>query len=106
MFIVYVLYSPAFDKRYIGFTSDVEKRLASHNFLATKGYTIRYRPWNLVHTETFDTKSDAMRREKELKSARGRAFIRELLTKNIDTSCSIQLTMLQKKPLLQAVMAF
>ncbi|NBP70995.1 MAG: GIY-YIG nuclease family protein, partial [Cytophagia bacterium] len=39
MFTVYALHSPAHDKLYIGFTSDIEKRLASHNALATKGYT-------------------------------------------------------------------
>ncbi|MCZ8217502.1 MAG: GIY-YIG nuclease family protein [Cyclobacteriaceae bacterium] len=83
MFTVYALHSPAHDKLYIGFTSDIEKRLESHNSLATKGYTLKYRPWNLVYTETFDSKSDAMRREKELKSARGRAFIWELIKKNI-----------------------
>jgi putative endonuclease len=82
MFTVYVLYSPSHNKLYIGYTADIEKRMASHNFLATKGYTIKHRPWNLVYTEVFEAKSDAMRREKELKSARGRVFIRELLTKS------------------------
>jgi putative endonuclease len=46
-FSVYVLYSPLYDKIYIGHTSDLESRLLSHNFLATKGYTLRYRPWTL-----------------------------------------------------------
>ena len=77
MFIVYILYSEKFDKIYIGFTSDLEKRILSHNHLATKGWTIKFRPWSVVHTEKFDTKAAAMNREKELKSARGRKFIRE-----------------------------
>ncbi|SKB44189.1 GIY-YIG catalytic domain-containing protein [Sphingobacterium nematocida] len=47
MFTVYVLYSPAYDKIYIGFTSDLESRLKSHNELAKKGWTIRFRPWEL-----------------------------------------------------------
>ena len=77
MFTVYVLFSIRFNKIYIGYTSNLDQRLLSHNKLATKGYTIRYRPWEVVYTENFDTKSEALKREKELKSARGRKFIWE-----------------------------
>ncbi|HTH56889.1 MAG TPA: GIY-YIG nuclease family protein [Cyclobacteriaceae bacterium] len=72
MFTVYVLYSASFDRIYVGYTSDLEDRLRSHNFLATKGYTTKFRPWTLVYTEPYATKPEALRREKELKSARGR----------------------------------
>ncbi len=81
MYHVYVLHSPSFDKIYIGFTSDLEARIKSHNYLATKGFTIRYRPWKLVYTEEYNTKSEAMKRERQLKSARGREFIRSLISK-------------------------
>jgi putative endonuclease len=47
----------------------------SHNELGTKGYTLRYRPWRLIYTESFLLKLDAMKREKQLKSAKGREFI-------------------------------
>ena len=77
MFWVYVLYSEAFDKIYIGYTSDLASRVESHNKLATKGWTLRYRPWALVYFKSFKTKPEAMKREKELKTARGRKFIRE-----------------------------
>jgi putative endonuclease len=70
-----VLHSPAFKKIYIGFTSDLDKRLLAHNQLATKGYTIRFRPWTLVYSEEFESKKMAMLREKHLKSAAGRNFI-------------------------------
>ncbi len=75
MFKVYVLYSVNFDKIYIGYTSDIEQRLLSHNEFATKGYTLRFRPWELLYTESYEIKKDAMRREKALKSARGRKWI-------------------------------
>jgi putative endonuclease len=81
MFWVYVLHSPIFDKIYIGFTSDLESRMRSHNVLATKGWTIKFRPWTLLYSETFANKALAMRREKELKSAKGRTFIRNLLVR-------------------------
>ena len=76
-FHVYVLHSVEFDQIYIGFTSDLVARLRSHNELATKGWTVRYRPWTLIHSESFETKAEAMKREGALKTARGRKFIRE-----------------------------
>ena len=79
MYTVYVLYSKQHDKLYIGFTSNLEARLKSHNELGKKGFTVRYRPWKLIHTETFENKTDAMRREKQLKSGQGRAWIRKHL---------------------------
>jgi putative endonuclease len=77
MFKVYVLYSEIHKKIYIGFTSNLEQRLKSHNELATKGYTLKFRPWNLVLQEEFETKREAMKREKQLKSSKGREFIWE-----------------------------
>ncbi len=79
MFTVYVLYSKSYDKIYIGFTSDLEQRLLSHNELSKKGWTIKFRPWQLIHTEVFDHKSDAMKRELQLKTASGRNFIWSLI---------------------------
>ena len=79
MFTVYVLYSPSFKKFYTGFTSNLEGRLKSHNSLSTKGFTLRYRPWILIYTEQFELKKDAIKREKELKSGRGREFIRKII---------------------------
>ncbi len=79
MFIVYGLHSEKHNKIYIGFTSDLEARMNSHNHLSTKGYTIKYRPWKVIYTEEFLDKASAMKREKELKSSNGRAFIRSLI---------------------------
>ncbi|MGB3463809.1 MAG: GIY-YIG nuclease family protein [Cyclobacteriaceae bacterium] len=67
MFTVYVLYSAKFNKTYAGYTSNIEARMKSRNELATKGYTIKFRPWKIAFTETFDSKSEAMIREKALK---------------------------------------
>ncbi len=75
MFKVYILYSPSFNKIYIGFTSDLDNRILSHNKLATKGHTIKYRPWVVAFYEDFETKAQAMKREKQLKTSRGRQFV-------------------------------
>jgi putative endonuclease len=75
-YVVYVLFSIKYDKIYIGYTSNLEQRLLSHNELSTKGWTVRFRPWKLIYTEIFKDKVSAMKREKELKSFRGREWIR------------------------------
>ena len=75
MYKVYVLYSPSFDKIYVGYTSNLDERLKSHNELGHKGWTKRYRPWILFRFEEFDCKAEAIKREKELKSGQGREFI-------------------------------
>jgi len=75
MFTVYVLFSPKFRKIYVGFTANLEQRMIAHNQLAKKGFTVKFRPWEILFTEQFESKTDAMRREKALKTAAGRAFI-------------------------------
>jgi putative endonuclease len=82
-FTVYVLYSPNFEKIYIGFTSNLEQRLLSHNVLGKKGWTIRFRPWVIVFTEEFSTKEEAILREKQLKQANNRALIWEKIKSSI-----------------------
>jgi len=79
MFTVYVLHSRSFDKIYIGFTTDIEKRLFAHNHISNKGWTKSFQPWEIIYTEEFKLKSDAMIREKQLKTSKGREFIRTIL---------------------------
>jgi len=74
MFTVYVLYSQKYHQIYIGATADFPNRLLSHNELATKGHTIKYRPWAVAYTEYYLTKNEALKREAQLKTANGRAF--------------------------------
>jgi putative endonuclease len=76
---VYVLFSKNFNKIYIGYTHDLEKRFESHNRLATKGWTIKFRPLILIYSEKFADKKDALILEKQLKTAKGRTFIWEMI---------------------------
>ena len=77
MFTVYVLYSKSYDKIYIGYTSNLIQRFYSHNELSQKGWTRKFRPWLVIYTEVFETKSEAMKRESELKTGAGRRYIRK-----------------------------
>jgi putative endonuclease len=81
MFYTYVIYSDKADKIYIGFTSNLQSRLTAHNHPKNKGWTRKFMPWRLIHQESFETKSEAMLREKQLKSAKGRAFIHQMILK-------------------------
>ncbi len=68
-------------KSTVGYTSNLEKRVQSHNSLATQGWTIKFRLWVLFRTEEFVDKKSALKRERELKSAKGREFIWEMIQK-------------------------
>jgi len=85
MYYVYVLLSESTDKIYIGQTNNTVIREKRHNNelpSKSRSYTHKNKgPWRIVYTEKFATRKEAMRREKELKSSRGRAYIREVLTK-------------------------
>lgn len=82
MYFVYALYNSLAKKIYIGQTNDLNKRLAEHNdpdnFLSkyTKKYTGK---WELIYNETLSMRSEAILREKQLKSSRGRSFIHSLV---------------------------
>ena len=79
-FKIYILQSQVDSSFYIGFTSDIEKRLMNHNAGKSK-YTSKKMPWKLVYSEEFTTKSEALRREKFLKNQRNREFYEKLIQK-------------------------
>ena len=81
-YTVYVLYSSKFDEIYIGYTSNLIQRFLAHNKLSKKGWSIKFRPWIVIHCEYFNSKIDALNREKQLKSAFHRKWIREQIIPN------------------------
>jgi len=82
MFFVYALYSPNFDKIYVGYSENPGKRLLSHNDERNKGWTAKFQPWKLIYTEKCETKTKALKREKQLKTAAGRRFVHGLIKNN------------------------
>jgi putative endonuclease len=52
---------------YTGYAIDVDRRIAAHNAGRGAKYTAGRRPVALVYSESFETKSDALKRECELK---------------------------------------
>lgn len=74
MFVVYILKSKLYNRYYTGHTNDLDIRLERHN----KGYvksTKSYKPWIIVYTEKYQSKSEAFKREMAIKSYHhGEAF--------------------------------
>ncbi len=74
MYFVYILRSLKDGGWYIGYSTDVEKRLAEHNSGKNTSTHIR-RPFKLIYYEAYLHKMDALGREKFLKSGAGRKFL-------------------------------
>ncbi len=82
MFYVYVIRSESSNKIYIGQTSDIYKRLKQHNDPNNNDskFTKQNKgPWKLIYKEEAVSRSEALRREKILKSGKGREFIKTFL---------------------------
>ena len=74
MYTVYVLRSLKNNYRYIGQTNNIDKRLAEHNSGLSKS-TKNIRPLVLDYSEEYATRSKAMKRERFLKSGKGREWL-------------------------------
>ena len=77
-FFTYLLQSQLDQSFYIGQTKDLEQRLILHNEGNTKS-TMAKRPWKIVYFEVFDTRSEAIQRERFLKKQRNKAFYQRLV---------------------------
>jgi putative endonuclease len=53
---------------YTGFTTDPKRRFREHKDGIGSRYTAAHKPVKLIHTESFPTRSDALKREAEIKS--------------------------------------
>jgi putative endonuclease len=80
MYSIYVIYNAVPRRFYIGQTCNLENRLTEHNRKVFKGYTARFPgKWVLIYEESVATRPEALRREKQLKSFRGREFIKKFI---------------------------
>ena len=65
--------------KYTGMTEDLELRLRQHNEKSLSFWTKRGTNWKLVYNEEFYNKTDALKREKWLKTGVGREFIKNIV---------------------------
>ncbi|KKR37796.1 hypothetical protein A2361_00285 [Candidatus Woesebacteria bacterium RIFOXYB1_FULL_40_26] len=81
MYYVYALFNRENNKIYIGQTENLEERIWLHNNKTFKNsYTSRFSGrWKLIYKEEFLSRKEALRREKQLKSCRGREFVKKYI---------------------------
>ena len=77
-YYVYILHNPLKNFIYIGYSENLRVRVISHNNGENKS-TKAYLPLNLIHYEAYKNMADAKRREKYLKSNRGKTTLMTML---------------------------
>lgn len=80
-YYIYILKSLVSKKSYVGYSMDVDARLAQHN-KGESNFTNKYKPWTVIHTEMYETQEEATDRERYLKSRSGRRWLKSNIFKN------------------------
>ncbi|WP_333809894.1 GIY-YIG nuclease family protein [Flavobacterium sp.] len=80
-YTVYILHSHTEDKFYIGCTTNLSERIIRHN-QKSKGFTGSTNDWILVYQEEFNSQSEAIQREKQIKNWKSKIKIKELIQQN------------------------
>ena len=78
MYFTYVLRSQKDNQFYIGFTKDLKARIALHNSGKVRSTTGRH-PLSLIYYEACLSETDAINREKYLKTGYGRRYLNNRL---------------------------
>ena len=80
MYYVYVLRSKSTNTLYTGQTEDLHRRIEEHNSGKGPGrYTKNKGPWELLYFEEFNTRSEALVREKYFKTGAGRDLLKRII---------------------------
>jgi putative endonuclease len=85
MFFVYILQSMKDDSFYVGQCDDLDKRMSKH-FDGMSKYTASKRPLRLRYFEVFNSRTEAIQREKYIKKLKSRIAIQKLITNWLPTS--------------------
>lgn len=78
MFYTYILQSNKNSQLYVGYTSDLKRKIREHN-QGLNFSTKKYMPWEIIYYEACIEESDAKRREKYLKTTQGNRLIKRRL---------------------------
>jgi putative endonuclease len=77
---VYIIKSLKVKRFYVGYTTDLERRLIEHNEGNTRS-TRPFMPWKMIYYEIFDNRSEAYKREWHLKHSKGHKEKLEIINK-------------------------
>jgi putative endonuclease len=75
-YFAYVIYSDGYNRFYKGHCENLEERLKQHNHGHTAS-TKPFIPWKVVYYEEYQSRMEAVKREKYFKSAAGRRFLKK-----------------------------
>jgi len=78
LFIVYVLKSINHKYHYIGHTKNMNERLKQHNMRKVK-VSKAHIPYIVIYQEEYQTRSEAVKRERYLKKGKGNIWLRNKL---------------------------
>jgi len=76
--VVYVIQSKQDKSFYIGYTSNLKKRISEHN-MGLNISTRKQKPWELIFFEAYLSEKDARRREKYLKTNQGSRALKRMI---------------------------
>ncbi|MEM2772324.1 MAG: GIY-YIG nuclease family protein [Candidatus Pacearchaeota archaeon] len=84
MYFVYIIYSPSKNRFYVGFTNNLEDAIRRHNNKRSgyRKFTRQASDWELKYYESFKDKSEALKREKEIKKKKSRKYLIKLIQLN------------------------
>lgn len=82
-YCVYVLHSQKDGKQYIGYTTDLKRRLTEH-FSGNNTSTKSRRPFLLIFCEYYFSGEDARRREKYFKTSTGKRALKLMLKETFE----------------------
>ena len=78
MWLVYAIYNIDHDKIYIGESGNIEERVKAHNQKRGNHFTAKFSgEWKLIYSEEVKDRTLALKREKQLKTYKGRQFIKK-----------------------------
>jgi len=63
---------------YTGMTEDLKRRLSEHNNKTKSFWTKRGTNWEVIYSEEFDNKKDALKKERWMKSGHGKKLLKEM----------------------------
>lgn len=83
-FCIYILFSEKDHQLYIGFTTNLEKRIQTHSEGGTKSTAFR-RPLKLIYCEFYLLENEARNRERYFKTTAGKKAIKFMLQETLLT---------------------
>ncbi|MCL6096878.1 MAG: GIY-YIG nuclease family protein [Patescibacteria group bacterium] len=78
MYFLYVLKSKKDNKFYTGYTNNLKRRFQEHQQGKVRSTNPR-RPFELIFYEAFKSRIDAKRREKYLKTSKGKSSLKQII---------------------------